>query len=130
MAPHIKTDVERRTDRAKLKQVALLWWAQRLYQFADQTCQDTNAYDDTTRKLYSQVLNEFKKAFEGLNKVRTDLGAQPKALTLVRRLENDEKERQASPNGPSPSRNCTSDDDCPDDYICVEKFCEYLFPEA
>src|SRR5262245_25660904 len=126
MAKHPKTDSERQRDNRRLKQVALLWWSRKIYELADQACEATGAYEyctessakdvGTCNSNYKMVVNQLVTAAEELNKLR---GKRAQKLEYRLILEDQM---------PRSSSNCSSDSDCPDDYICVEGTCESLFP--
>jgi hypothetical protein len=125
MAKHEKNPGELKRDRRKIKQVALLWWAQTIYQLAHEACEDTNAYDycnacgskdtQTPNTRYLAVIEHLCTAARALNKLKKE----PRNIDCSPRLIGK----------PSPSAtNCSFDDECPDDYICEDGTCVYLFP--
>jgi len=117
MAPHKKEPKERQRDKAKAKQAGLLWWSQAIFQLAHEACQEQKAYgNDGAGNIayWRTVVPILETAATALNKLGKNKPLTP-SLHLL-----DQASWSAS--------NCSSDDECPDDYICVEGTCESLFP--
>jgi hypothetical protein len=117
-----KSTAERVRDNSKLRRVALLWWAQTIYELADKACRTTGAYEycesghsGNANEAYREVIAHLKTAAIALN------GGTATGLTLSQALTHQSQSHKTS-------SGCSSDDDCPDDYICVEGHCESLFP--
>jgi hypothetical protein len=127
MAKHVKAVRRSAQDREKLKQVALLWRAQSIYQRAHEVCQKKGAYkggpgDADARAHYRAVINVLDDAMVRLKAIGVD-ASRPRreplnAERLTHQLEEDE-----------PLGNCASDEDCPEDYICDGRTCVYLFAD-
>ena len=107
--------------------VALWWWARAIYQSADRACIAMQAYeycepgkcnplggDNPNFKFRRHLIRIFEKTAATLN-------GGSAGLPTPRRLDS-------QPPPTTPATNCSSDDECPDDYICVEGTCESVLP--
>ena len=97
----------------------LLSWKQAIYELAHQACKDQHAYDsnsDGNRTYWMKVVGVHQEVVRTLGKLGN--GTPP---TVYQHLSD-----QAS--WKPEKTNCESDQDCPEDYICVESNCESLFP--
>jgi len=120
---HVKSDKQRIIDREHQKKLALLWRAQEIYRLANEACEKYNAYKDENpgRGAYRDVLS----AMDDLRALLRDF--KPGTGKLKHQHKNSLlNEDTGSRNF---GTNCQSDADCPDDYICENKKCWYLYGE-
>jgi len=126
MAPGPKTPQEHEEDKVRLKQLALLWWAQKIYEGAHKRCLHMGAYRYHDGTAGSNQYNvEYKKV---LNDLR-DLAMKLNGLT------DKELWAQVKPGPPPPqphtlssSVDCASDADCAEYFMCVDGACEPILP--
>jgi len=134
---HIKDLDQRRTDRSRLRQVALLWWSQKIYE-----CAVKASIMTPTTKPYREDEPRYREAMSIMAGAVKELRAiqQGRSLRLNPPfaaagmgfgLGKGQHEVQFSLGGQTPKGgNCQSDDECPEDYICDDlETCVYLFPE-
>jgi hypothetical protein len=123
MSRHIKTEARRRVDQMKLKQVALVWRAQTIYESAHTVCMEKQAYEDEVenRQFYWDVLNvldETKARLQAILDSQQPTGIRPNRTAL-----------DEVPGSAGSTANCSSDDECPEDYICAGSVCVYLLED-
>jgi hypothetical protein len=123
-----KTSGEQEEDKVRLKQLALLWWAQKIYEGAHKQCVQTDAY----RYHHGQTANsvDYNLAYmDVLRKLRT-LAIELNGDPAGEKLWADVKRSPQLPQAFSTSGGCTSDADCADYYVCIGGECEPIVPDA
>ena len=120
---HVKSEKRRVKDREHQKHLAILWRAQEIYRLANAACEKHGAYKDEHpgRGAYKDVLN----AMDNLRKLLRDF--KPEKGKFLHTHENNKLDEEGGSKGVG--TNCQSDADCPEDYICENKQCWYLYGE-
>jgi hypothetical protein len=138
---HQKTREQQNKDRAKLKQVALLWWAQKIYEQAQRVTGDAYVHNGAANQAhcYKDVIGVLADTVAKLRAIDCE---HPKRPLLGEALVNARMDwgLKDNPDGNNQVRlpentaayqpDCESDSDCPEDYICDDgAYCVYLFPD-
>jgi hypothetical protein len=120
---HVKSDKQRIIDREQQKKLAILWRAQEIYRLANEVCEKHKAYKDADpgRGAYRDVLNAMDDLRVLLKKFKP--GSGKLKYKNEKNVLNEEKGSRGL------GQNCQTDADCPDDYICENQRCWYIYGE-
>ena len=135
---HLKTTSQHMQDRSRLRQVALLWWSQKIYECAvnvsrisgpPQPYEENRQRYREAMKILAGAVKELKAIQQGMDQLE-QLGPHFAGAGMGKRLGSGTAQQHPIGGHQPKGGNCSSDDECPEDYICDNsETCVYLFPE-
>jgi hypothetical protein len=123
-----KNPQEHEEDKVRLKQLAILWWAQKIYEGAHKQCLDDKAYRYHHGRTADSVESN-RKYMVVLKKMRTlakQLNGKIDEKDLWPEVERSPSQAQTLSN----NAGCTSDADCAEYFVCEGGECEPILPPA
>jgi len=121
--PHVKNQRIKKRDKKVVKKAALALWMTKLHQSADKACTAVGGYDASgeANASYWTIVTKIKDLATDLD----DIAKKKKVSQVAASLRAPARAAAASAYGA-----CDDDNDCPDDYICLNRVCQTPFPEG
>jgi hypothetical protein len=120
--PRVKNPRTRKQDKKVVKKAALALWITKLHQSADKACTAVGGYETSgeANASYWAVITKIKALAAELDDVgkKKKLPQAPAALRAPARATT------------SAYGACDDDNECPDDYICLNHVCQTPFPQG
>jgi hypothetical protein len=120
--PHVKNQRTRKQDKRVVKKAALALWITKLHQSADKACTAVGGYETSgeANASYWTVITKIKDLATEL-----DDAAKKKKLPQTAAALRAPARATSSAYG-----SCDDDNECPDDYICLNHVCQTPFPQG